>query len=78
MYAQESYFLIMGNNDIRKEDRASIFSFLASLFIEHGVRSVLVGGYALIANNVQRMTFDIDFSITADDFTKIAPGLEAN
>jgi Uncharacterised nucleotidyltransferase len=53
------------------EIEGSIFEFLYSLFDRHNIRSVLVGGYALNANKVQRMTFDIDFLITADDCAKI-------
>jgi hypothetical protein len=49
----------------------SIFTFIAELFHKRGVKSVLVGGYALAANNVQRMTFDIDFMITLGDYEKI-------
>jgi hypothetical protein len=57
------------------EIEGSIFEFLSSLFNAHKVRGVLVGGYALIANRVQRMTFDIDFLITADDCARIEPDL---
>jgi len=53
----------------------SIFTFLATLFKKHEIQSVLVGGYALIVNNVQRMTFDIDFMVTAKDCRKIEPDL---
>jgi len=53
----------------------SIFKYLSSLFKKHGVRGVLVGGYALIANKVQRTTFDIDFLMTADDCGKIESDL---
>ena len=49
----------------------SIFNFVASLFKRYRIRGVLVGGYALIANNVQRMTFDIDFLVTSGDYDKI-------
>lgn len=51
--------------------QGSIFSFLSSIFKKYDVSTVLVGGYALIANKVQRMTFDIDFIITVDDLKKI-------
>jgi hypothetical protein len=53
------------------EIEGSIFEFLYTLFDRHNIQSVLVGGYALNANKVQRMTFDIDFLITADDCAKI-------
>lgn len=33
----------------------------------------MVGGYALIANKVQRMTFDIDFMVTESDCEKLEP-----
>ena len=36
---------------------------------------MLVGGYALIANRVQRMTFDIDFMVTSEAYEKIGPEL---
>lgn len=49
----------------------SIFKILSSLFNKHNIEPVLVGGYALIANKVQRMTFDIDFLISEDDFSRI-------
>jgi hypothetical protein len=35
------------------------------------MQAVLVGGYALIANKVQRLTFDIDFIVTEIDCSKI-------
>jgi hypothetical protein len=57
------------------EIEGSIFEFLSSVFGAHNIQSVLVGGYALNANKVQRMTFDIDFLITADDCAKIEPDL---
>ena len=49
----------------------SIFKFLSSLFKKHDIPAILVGGYALIANKVQRMTFDIDFLVTERDILKI-------
>jgi hypothetical protein len=57
------------------EIEGSIFGFLSSLFDRHEIQVVLVGGYALNANKVQRMTFDIDFLITAGDCAKIEPDL---
>ena len=39
------------------------------------MRCVLVGGYALIVNKVQRMTFDIDFIVTAVDCSRIEPDI---
>jgi hypothetical protein len=57
------------------EIEGSIFEFLSSLFERHNIQSVLVGGYALNANKVQRMTFDIDFLITANDCAEIEPDL---
>ncbi|MBN1757491.1 MAG: hypothetical protein JW863_04195 [Chitinispirillaceae bacterium] len=53
----------------------SIFKFIAALFKRHQVRGILVGGYALIANNVQRMTFDIDCMVTAADLEKMEPDI---
>ncbi len=55
--------------------KGSIFSLLSFIFRKHHVCCALVGGYALIANKVQRMTFDIDFIITAHDYSKIEPDL---
>lgn len=56
-------------------DGGSIFTFLAAVFKRHNVHSVLVGGYALVANKVQRMTFDIDFILTEADMAKIEPDI---
>lgn len=53
----------------------SIFKFLSNLFKKYEIKSVLVGGYALIVNKVQRMTFDIDFMVTKKDCQKIEPDL---
>jgi hypothetical protein len=53
----------------------SLFKFIASIFKKHDIHGVLVGGYALIANKVQRTTFDIDFMVTAVDCGKIEPDL---
>lgn len=49
----------------------SLFQVVSALFVKHRVRAVLVGGYALIANKVQRMTFDIDFMMTDSDYSRI-------
>jgi hypothetical protein len=65
----------MSENDTPIRIEGSIFKFLSSLFKKQGVRGVLVGGYALIANKVQRTTFDIDFLMTASDCGKIEPDL---
>ncbi len=62
-------------HDPKKPFKGSIFTFLSDLFARHGVTGVLVGGYALIANKVQRMTFDIDFITTAEDCAKLEPDL---
>jgi predicted nucleotidyltransferase len=58
-----------------KEIQGSIFAFLGNLFKKHNITSVIVGGYALIVNKVQRMTFDIDFMLTREDCEKIEPEL---
>jgi hypothetical protein len=58
-----------------KEIQGSIFTFLGKLFKKHNITSVIVGGYALILNKVQRMTFDIDFMLTQEDCEKIEPDL---
>ena len=60
-------------DDHDREIEGSIFEFLSSIFEEQDVHCVLVGGYALIANRVQRLTFDIDFLMTADDCAQIEP-----
>jgi hypothetical protein len=65
----------MEEPNLSHEISGSLFTFISSVFKKHGVRAVLVGGYALIANKVQRMTFDIDFMITADDCAAIEPEL---
>lgn len=49
----------------------SIFQTLNAIFKKHSVQPILVGGYAIIAYKIQRMTFDIDFLLTAGDFAKI-------
>lgn len=55
--------------------QGSIFQHLAAIFKRHDVRCLLVGGYAVIASKIQRMTFDIDFMITPVDFTRIEPDI---
>ncbi len=65
----------MNTQNSSEEITGSIFKFLSLLFSRHKVQSVLVGGYALIANKVQRMTFDIDFLVTASDFSRIEPDI---
>ena len=61
----------MNETKKRKQIEGSIFKFLSSVFKKHDVQAVLVGGYALIANKVQRMTFDIDFMVTKESSIKI-------
>lgn len=67
----------MNPDDKIQEPGGSIFEFLFAAFEKHNVRAVLVGGYSLIANKVQRMTFDIDFMVTLEDCGKIEPELLA-
>jgi len=55
----------------------SIFNFLAALLRKHGVQAVLVGGYALNASKVQRMTFDVDFAVTAEARARLEPDILA-
>jgi hypothetical protein len=55
--------------------KGSIFSFLSSVFKKHKVRGVLIGGYAIIANKIQRLTFDVDFLMTPEDFARIEPDI---
>ena len=62
-------------NRVNKEIQGSIFTFLGKLFKKHKITSVIVGGYALIVNKVQRMTFDIDFMLTQEDCKKLEPEL---
>ena len=71
----KSYITIMNNQNSLFEIEGSIFKFLSSLFTRNKVRCVLVGGYALIVNKVQRMTFDIDFIVTAVDCSRIEPDI---
>jgi hypothetical protein len=51
--------------------KGSIFQIIASIFRKHSVQPVLVGGYALNAYKVQRMTFDIDFILTGEAYIRI-------
>lgn len=55
----------------------SIFKWLASVLRKHSVRPLLVGGYAVIAHKIQRMTFDIDLMVTADDCARLEPEIIA-
>lgn len=55
----------------------SIFNILGSIFRKHSIRPVLVGGYAVIAYKIQRMTFDIDFLLTRNDFKEIGSDIYA-
>ncbi len=59
------------NTSSKALDGGSIFGFIADLFHRHHVQGLLVGGYALVANKVQRTTFDIDFMMTAEDCAKL-------
>jgi hypothetical protein len=63
--------MIQTNDEIR----GSIFTYLADLFKKVNVTCVLVGGYALNVNKIQRTTFDIDFITSKEDFSKIEPDL---
>ncbi len=56
---------------MRKPIENSVFKFISSTFSKHNIPCVLVGGYALIANKVQRMTFDVDLIISEKDFNKL-------
>lgn len=67
----------MKDSDQSSKIEGSIFSFLSSLLDKHNVHAVLVGGYSLIANKVQRMTFDIDFIMTAPECKRIEQDLIA-
>jgi hypothetical protein len=51
--------------------KGSTFSLLGAIFRAKSITSVLVGGYALCAHKIQRMTFDIDFMITLTDYNII-------
>lgn len=51
--------------------KSSIFNILYEIFNKHNVQVVLIGGYALIASKIHRMTFDVDFMITKEDSIKI-------
>ena len=69
------YIVRMDFEDAPAATKGSIFQLLSFIFKKHEARCVLVGGYALIANKVQRMTFDIDFILTPEDYSKIEPDL---
>jgi len=53
------------------KSQESIFNLLSEIFKRYNITPVLVGGIALNANKVQRMTFDIDFIITEENFNKL-------
>lgn len=53
------------------ESEKSIFIIISEIFKKYNITPVIVGGIALNANKVQRMTFDIDFIITEENFNKI-------
>jgi hypothetical protein len=59
------------NNEIK----GSLFTYLADLFAKVGARCILVGGYALNVNFVQRATFDIDFMTTIEEYKKFESDL---
>jgi|SRR3989339_576894 len=69
------YIFIVENGKNPSLIRGSIFQILASIFKKHQVQCVLVGGYAVAASNFQRMTFDIDFMLTLEDYRKIEPDI---
>ncbi|MBL8025542.1 MAG: nucleotidyltransferase [Fibrobacteres bacterium] len=51
--------------------QGSIFTWLGKLFKERMVTPILVGGYAVLAYKVERSTFDIDFMLTIEQWSKI-------
>jgi hypothetical protein len=55
--------------------QGSIFKCLADILKHHSIPPLLVGGYAAVANKIQRMTFDIDLMMTAEDYWKIEADL---
>ncbi len=55
--------------------QGSIFKFIAEIFKRNNIQVLLVGGYALNAYKVQRMTFDIDFITTAEGYARIQKDL---
>lgn len=50
-----------------QELSGSLFTILARVFKRNSVHPVLVGGYAINTYKIQRMTFDVDFIMTAED-----------
>lgn len=58
-----------------QEIKGSIFEFLSAVFVSYHIQCLLVGGYAMIAHKVQRMTFDVDFLLSEDDYNKIEADL---
>lgn len=67
----QKYIFIMDKAPSPSLAQGSIFRQLAFIFKRHGIRCVLVGGYAVNAHKVQRMTFDIDFMVSLSDYAKI-------
>lgn len=51
----------------------SVFHLISSIAKEKQIVCVLIGGFAINYYKVTRQTIDVDFLITKDDFTKIAP-----
>lgn len=55
----------------------TVFNLLADVFRKSGIRSILIGGFAVNYYRVTRQTIDVDFLITKDDFNKIINLLES-
>jgi len=63
--------------DILQSRSSSIFEKLDAIFKKFSIQPVLVGGYAVISYKIQRMTFDVDFLITTEDYLKVEQELLA-
>lgn len=54
----------------------TVFNLLSDIFNKSGIKSILIGGFAVNYYKVTRQTIDVDFLITKDDFNKIKNLLE--
>jgi len=59
------------DHDVILPQIGSIFTWLGRLFKERAITPVLIGGYAVLAYKIERSTFDIDFMLTLEQWSKI-------
>lgn len=57
-------------------DVGAVFDRLAQLLGSGSERFAVVGGYALLAHGVQRLTFDLDILVRSADQARLVDGLE--